>query len=152
MNRSRPRPAPDGLNVAVFTTSTPGEPLDMFYRTLAACSRIRYPHTTYLLDDTCDDRFRFAAERFGARHLELVGISGAKAGKINRALEMTTEEFILVLDPDHIPFPEFLDRVLGHFEDPSVGFVQVLPGLLQPEPFLCREGAANRPMASTVRP
>ena len=46
-------------------------------------------------------------------HLELVGYPGAKAGKINEALERTTEEFILVLDPDHIPFPEFLDRVDG---------------------------------------
>jgi cellulose synthase (UDP-forming) len=35
------------------------------------------------------------------------------------------EELILVLDPDHIPFPEFLDRVLGQFDDERVGFVQV---------------------------
>jgi cellulose synthase (UDP-forming) len=119
------RPAPPGLRVAIFTTSSPGEPLGMFDKTLAACSRIRYPHTTYLLDDTRDSRFRELARRNGAVWLELLGIPGAKAGKINRALTMTNEEFILVLDPDHIPFPEFLDRVLGHFLDERVGFVQV---------------------------
>ena len=37
----------------------------------------------------------------------------------------TDEDFILILDPDHIPFPEFLDRVLGYFADERVGFVQV---------------------------
>lgn len=111
--------------VAIFTTSSPGEPLEMFERTLAACARVRYPHTTYLLDDTGDPRFRDIAERHGAVWLELVGLPGAKAGKINRALELTDEEFILVLDPDHVPFPNFLDRVLGHFRDPEVGFVQV---------------------------
>lgn len=119
------RPAPPGLRVAVFTTSSPGEPLAMFDKTLAACGRIRYPHTTYLLDDTRDSRFREAASRNGAVWLELVGLPGAKAGKINHALRMTDEDFILVLDPDHIPFPEFLDRVLGHFLDERVGFVQV---------------------------
>ncbi len=119
------RPAPAGRRVAIFTTSSPGEPLAMFERTLAACARVRYPHTTYLLDDTRDPRFREAAGRHGAIWLELVGIPGAKAGKINQALQRTDEEFILVLDPDHIPFPEFLDRVLGHLDDERVGFVQV---------------------------
>jgi cellulose synthase (UDP-forming) len=117
--------AREGLRVAIFTTSSPGEPYDMFVRTLAAAREIRYPHTTYLLDDTQDPRLRELAETMGAVHLELVGIPGAKAGKINAALQRTDEEFILVLDPDHIPFPEFLDRVLGYFEDEQVGFVQV---------------------------
>lgn len=111
--------------VAIFTTSSPGEPLSMFEKTLAACAKINYPHTTYLLDDTQDPRFRDLAHKHGAVWLELVGIPGAKAGKINKALELTDEEFILVLDPDHIPFPEFLDNVLGYFEDEGIGFVQV---------------------------
>jgi cellulose synthase (UDP-forming) len=119
------RPAPPGLRVAIFTTSSPGEPLAMFEKTLAACARIRYPHATYLLDDTNDSRFHETALRHGAVWLELRGIPGAKAGKINRALALTDEDYILVLDPDHIPFPEFLDRVLGYFADERVGFVQV---------------------------
>jgi cellulose synthase (UDP-forming) len=113
------------LRVAIFTTSSPGEPLGMFDKTLEACARITYPHTTYLLDDTGDPRFRAVAEKHCAVWLELVGLPGAKAGKINEALKRTNEDFILVLDPDHIPFPNFLDEVLGYFEDESVGFVQV---------------------------
>jgi len=119
------RPAPPGLGVAIFTTSSPGEPYEMFVRTLEAVRGITYPHTTYLLDDTKDPRFAALSREKGATHLELIGIPGAKAGKINAALEMTSEEFILVLDPDHIPFPQFLDRVLGYFDDAEVGFVQV---------------------------
>lgn len=119
------KPAKPGLRVAIFTTSSPGEPLSMFEKTLAACERITYPHTTYLLDDTRDPRFKEAAEKHGAVWLELAGLPGAKAGKINAALQRTTEDFILVLDPDHIPFPNFLDEVLGYFEDEQVGFVQV---------------------------
>ncbi|HUR00391.1 MAG TPA: glycosyltransferase family 2 protein [Gemmatimonadaceae bacterium] len=117
--------APEGLSVAIFVTSAPGEPLSMFEKTLAACSNVRYPHRTYLLDDTRDERFAQLAAENGATHLELLNVPGAKAGKINRALALTSEDFILVLDPDHIPFPEFLDRVLGHFDDENTGFVQV---------------------------
>jgi cellulose synthase (UDP-forming) len=119
------RVAPDGLPVAIFTTSSPGEPYEMFVRTLDAARAIAYPHTTYLLDDTRDPRFAGLAREKGAVHLELVGFPGAKAGKINAALQRTTEEFILVLDPDHIPLPNFFAPVLGHFDDPGVGFVQV---------------------------
>jgi len=116
---------PPGMSVAIFTTSSPGEPLSMFEKTLEACAGITYPHTTYLLDDTQDPAFKEVAERYGAVWLELVGLPGAKAGKINRALELTDEDFILVLDPDHVPFPEFLDHTLGYFTDEKIGFVQV---------------------------
>jgi cellulose synthase (UDP-forming) len=118
-------PAPPNLHVALFTTSSPGEPLEMFEKTLEACKNITYPHTTYLLDDTQDIRFKECAERHGAIWLELIGISGAKAGKVNAALQQTTEDFILIMDPDHIPFPNFFEHTLGFFQDEKVGFVQV---------------------------
>ena len=141
------RPARPGRTVAIFTTSTSGEPLAMFERTLAACRRVRYPHTTYLLDDTRDPRFRELAERHGAVVLELLDVPGAKAGKINRALATTTEEFVLVLDPDHIPFPEFLDRVMGHFDDERVGFVQVSQAYYNQSRSFTAAGAAEQTFA-----
>jgi cellulose synthase (UDP-forming) len=137
-----PVAAPEGMSVAIFTTSSPGEPYEMFVRTLAAARDITYPHTTYLLDDTRDPRFAALAKEMGAVHLELIGYPGAKAGKINEALERTEEEFILVLDPDHIPFPMILDRVLGYFADDSVGFVQVAQAYYNPpESFVARAAA-----------
>lgn len=117
--------AEPGLKVAIFTTSSPGEPLSMFDKTLEACSKITYPHTTYLLDDTQDENYKKIAEKHGAIWLELVGFPGAKAGKVNKALQMVDEDFILIMDPDHIPFPNFLDNTLGYFKDENVGFVQV---------------------------
>ncbi len=125
IGKPEPVPASNGLTVAIFTTSSPGEPLSMFEKTLEACRNIAYQHTTYLLDDTRDPAFKAVAEKHGAVWLELVGIPGAKAGKINQALQMTKEDFILVLDPDHIPFPNFLDHTLGFFKDEKVAFVQV---------------------------
>lgn len=137
-----PIPAAEGLAVAIFTTSSPGEPYEMFVRTLRAARDISYPHTTYLLDDTRDPRFAALAREMGAVHLELIGYPGAKAGKINEALKRTNEEFILVLDPDHVPFPMFLDRVLGYFRNELVGFVQVAQAYYNPpESFVARAAA-----------
>ncbi|MBE0648365.1 MAG: glycosyltransferase [Bacteroidales bacterium] len=134
----------EGLHVAIFTTSSPGEPLEMFEKTLAACREITYPHTTYLLDDTQDPRFREVAERNGAVWLELVGLPGAKAGKVNKALQLTDEEFILIMDPDHIPFPNFLDHTLGFFRDENVGFVQVSQAYYNQYRSFTAKGAAEQ--------
>jgi cellulose synthase (UDP-forming) len=141
------RPAPPGLRVAIFTTSAPGEPLEMIETTIRACARMTYPHTTYLLDDTRDPRFGEAARAAGAVPLTLLDVPGAKAGKINRALAMTTEDFILVLDPDHIPFPNFLDRVLGQFDDERVGFVQVAQAYYNQNRSFTAAGAAEQTYA-----
>lgn len=136
--------APQGLKVAIFTTSSPGEPLSMFDKTLEACAKIKYPHTTYLLDDTRNPAFKEVAEKHGAVWLELVGLPGAKAGKINAALQKVTEDFILVLDPDHIPFPEFLDHTLGYFQDEKVGFVQVSQAYYNQYRSFTAQGAAEQ--------
>jgi cellulose synthase (UDP-forming) len=136
--------APPNMRVAIFTTSSPGEPLSMFEKTLEACANISYPHTTYLLDDTQDEQFKQVAEKHGAVWLELVGLPGAKAGKINKALELTNEDFILVLDPDHIPFPNFFDHVLGFFEEEKVGFVQVSQAYYNQYRSMTAKGAAEQ--------
>lgn len=137
-------PASKGLKVAIFTTSSPGEPLSMFDKTLEACSNITYPHTTYLLDDTQNPLFREIAEKHGAVWLNLVGLPGAKAGKVNKALQMIEEDFVLILDPDHIPFPNFLDEVLGYFKDEQVGFVQVSQAYYNQYRSFTAKGAAEQ--------
>lgn len=140
-----PPPKPrEGLRVAIFTTSAPGEPVSMFEKTLAALRNVRYPHTTYLLDSTQDPAFKAVAEKHGAVFLDLANLPGAKAGKVNKALEMTDEEFILILDPDHIAFPNFLDETLGFFEDERVGFVQVSQGYYNQYRSFTAAGAAEQ--------
>lgn len=132
------------LSVAVFTTSAPGEPLSMFENTLKALQNMTYPHTTYLLDSTQDPDFKKVAEKYGAVFLNLANIPGAKAGKVNAALKQTSEEFILILDPDHIVFPNFLDQTLGFFKDEEVGFVQVSQGYYNQYRSFTAKGAAEQ--------
>ena len=45
-------PSPEGVRVAIFTTSSPGEPLAMFERTLAACRARRAIRTRRICSTT----------------------------------------------------------------------------------------------------
>lgn len=135
---------PEGYTVAIFTTCTEGEPLSMYEKTLAACNNVRYPHQTYLLTDSKNPLIRELAERHQVTLLDLGPTPGAKAGKINKALSLTSEDFILILDPDHIAFPNFLDETLGYFQDEKVGFVQVSQAYYNQYQSFTARGAAEQ--------
>jgi cellulose synthase (UDP-forming) len=131
-----------GIEVDVFTTAAPGEPMEMFERSLPALAAMSYPHTTYLLDGSDTPGMEEMAKRFGVRRIDCTGVGGAKAGKINHGLSQTTGEIVLVIDPDHIPQAHFLETVLGNFDDPEVGFVQVAQAYYnQPSSFVARAAA-----------
>jgi cellulose synthase/poly-beta-1,6-N-acetylglucosamine synthase-like glycosyltransferase len=121
-HRIRPAALP-GQSVDVFIT-TFNEPLDIVRRALVSARRIRYPHQTWLLDDGNRSEFRLLAEELGCRYLCRARNVHAKAGNLNNALRFANGDFILVLDADHCAQADFIDRTLGHFSDPSVGFVQ----------------------------
>ncbi|MHA7280282.1 glycosyltransferase [Arthrobacter sp. MDT2-2] len=131
MWRLRERTPPDppaGLTVDVFIT-TYNEPLDMVMDTALAAQRIRYPHSTWILDDGARNELRALAEQHGIGYLTRSAEWAnrprhAKAGNLNNALMMTQGEFMLILDADQIPKPEILDRTLGYFNNRKVSLVQ----------------------------
>ncbi|MFN3402806.1 MAG: glycosyltransferase [Cytophagaceae bacterium] len=111
-------------SVDVLTTACPGEPKEMIINTLKAMTKITYPHTNYLCDEGNDPELKKVCEELGVIHVTRTEKIDAKAGNINNALKNATGELCVILDPDHVPIPEFLDRVLPYFEDPDVGYVQ----------------------------
>jgi cellulose synthase (UDP-forming) len=121
------RTVPESVSVDVLTTAMPGEPYEMFERTLTAMAAMTYPHTRYLLDGGNDSALKKLCARLDIVHIDCSGVGGAKAGKINYCLERYARgEFVLILDPDHIPRPDFIEKALACFTDESIGFVQVV--------------------------
>lgn len=113
--------------VDVLTTAMPGEPFAMFEETLSAIVAMRHPHRAFLLDGGNDPALRALCARLGVKHVDCTQVGGAKAGKINHCLQRhATGEIVFIVDPDHRPRPDLLDRATGWFEDPRVGFVQVV--------------------------
>lgn len=124
---ARPHPEVGDRVADVFTTAMPGEPYAMFETTLEAIAKLERLGRAYLLDGGFDPRLGELCARLGIEHVDCRGVSGAKAGKVNHCLrERSRAEFVLVIDPDHIPKADFLTRVLPWFDDPDTGFVQVV--------------------------
>jgi cellulose synthase (UDP-forming) len=117
------RPAVEGFTVDVMVPSY-NEPLWVVRRTLIGALAMTYPHETYLLDDGRRPEMEELARELGAGYITRPDNAGAKAGNLNWALERTSGEFIAIFDADHVALPQFLDRTLGYFADPTIAFVQ----------------------------
>jgi cellulose synthase (UDP-forming) len=118
-----PPPPPEQQSVDVFITCY-DEPLEIVRRTAIGARAIRYPHRTYVLDDGKRDEIMHMAQELGIGYIRRTGNANAKAGNLNYAISVTSGEFILQLDADHVPLPNIIDRMLGYFTDPKVAFVQ----------------------------
>ncbi|NBB22887.1 glycosyltransferase [Runella sp. CRIBMP] len=130
--------------VDIFTTFCAGEPYEMIEETLRAIVAITYPHSTYLCDEADDPYLKRLCAQLGVHHVTRLEKKNAKAGNINNALRQSSGELCVVLDPDHVPAPDFLDPIVSHFNDPSIGFVQIVQAYKNSEESLIAKGAAQQ--------
>ncbi|WP_232664345.1 glycosyltransferase family 2 protein [Pseudonocardia sp. TRM90224] len=132
------RPDPS-MRVAFITTIVPGkEPIEMVRATLRAARRIRYPGRldVWLLDEGDDPQVKAMCQAEGVRHFSRKGIQeynqpkGAfkaktKHGNYNAWIDKHGYRYdvFMSVDPDHVPVPEYAERMLGYFRDPDVAYV-----------------------------
>ncbi|MCA6075546.1 glycosyltransferase family 2 protein [Fulvivirga sedimenti] len=139
-------PMPPGYRptVDVFTTYFPGEPYEMTEQTLEAILSIRYPHETWLCDEANDQRLKeFCASR-GIHHVTRNSRKDAKAGNINNALQYASGEICVIIDPDHVPHPDFLDPIVPHFANTEIGYVQIVQAYYNFDESFVAKGAAQQ--------
>jgi cellulose synthase (UDP-forming) len=122
-NRSR---TPVAILLPVYN-----EPKDIVERTIDACTKLRWAGGVhiYLLDDSSAEQSKkemdALARKYGCKVVRRPDRKGYKAGNINYAVgNAVKEEFFAIFDADQAPEPEFLEEMMDHFSDPSVGFVQ----------------------------
>jgi len=113
-----------GVSVDVFVP-TYNEDLHILEATLVGCKNIRMDHETYVLDDGKREEVRKLTERMGFKYLTREDNKHAKAGNINAALKKTDGKYIVVLDADMVPQPDFLEKTLGYFRDKKTAIVQM---------------------------
>ena len=115
-------PPPD-LKVDIFIP-TYNESADIVRLTALAAMKIHYPHDTWILDDGNRSEIKRLADKLGCKYLAREHNTYAKAGNLNNALKYSKADFIAIFDADHVPEENFLDRLLGYFNDPEVAYVQ----------------------------
>jgi len=138
MKRPLPAKEADGRRAAIITLCVPSaEAIEVIEQQLRAIAAVRYPHDSWVLDEEGDDRVRRLAERLGVHYFSRAGVARynqpippfkakTKAGNVNAWLdaEGSKYELFVQLDIDHQPRPDYLDQVVGYFDDPGVGWVQ----------------------------
>ncbi len=107
------------------------EPRHIVERTLLAAKELRWSGKVrhYLLDDSTDTRSKTEmdelCDEIGCMIIRREDRTGFKAGNINNAVKNHVKEpFFVILDSDQAPLPDFLEKTMGNFNDPKVGFVQ----------------------------
>jgi cellulose synthase (UDP-forming) len=104
---------------------TYSEPVDVVEPTVAAAAQMAAGRAVvWLLDDGCREEMAAVAARHGVRYVARASSAGAKAGNLNNALRLSSAPFVCVLDCDHVPRADMLERMMGHLDDPEVAFVQ----------------------------
>ncbi|WP_263166277.1 cellulose synthase catalytic subunit [Streptomyces sp. SCSIO ZS0520] len=128
-----------GTRVAFLTSFVPGkEPLEMVTKTLEAAVRIRHRGLmhVWLLDEGDDPAVKEVCRRLGVHHFTRKGVAEwnqakgphrakTKHGNYNAWLQAHggDYDYFASVDTDHVPLPNYLERMLGFFRDPDVGFV-----------------------------
>ncbi|MEZ4773945.1 MAG: glycosyltransferase [Bacteroidia bacterium] len=132
--------------VDMLTTYCAGEPYPMIINTLRAMKAVTYPHTTYLCDEANDPYLKKICEELGVIHVYRgTNKTNAKAGNINYTLfNFAKGELAIILDPDHEPAPDFIDRVVNYFEDPEIGYVQCVQAYSNRTESFIAKGAAEQ--------
>jgi cellulose synthase (UDP-forming) len=148
--------------VGVATTFVPGaETLDMLERTVRALVEMDYPHDTWVLDEGAEPRVRAMCERVGAKHFSRADLSRyqaesgpfqakSKHGNVNAWLHehaFARYDVVTLFDPDHVASRSFLERVLGYFEDQTIGYVQAAQAYYNQASSLIARGAAEETYA-----
>ena len=134
-----PVTAETGTRVAFLTSFVPSsEPLSMVRATLEGAVQLRHdgPLDVWLLDEGDDPEVKRMCDRLGVHHFSRKGVekwnqptgsfrARTKHGNYNAWLDAHGDgyEFMACVDTDHIPLPNFLERMLGYFRDPDVAFV-----------------------------
>jgi len=156
--RSPPLPADPSLlpDIDVYITTYDEDP-ELLQTTLIAATQLHYPPQklhVYVLDDggtneklhqsdpACREaaflraqRIRQITSRYGAHYLTRQRNCHAKAGNLNYALHLTKGKFIVVLDCDHVPATDFIEKTLGFFiEDEKLFLVQTAHNFVTPDP------------------
>lgn len=104
--------------------ATHNEEEELLYKTINACTYMKYPDKSKVHIYVCDDGNREAvaklSEKMGVGYFGLANNKLAKAGNLNNALGKTKSPLVVTFDADMIPSAEFLLETVPYFFLPKM--------------------------------
>lgn len=146
LRSTRVMPRKTEYTVDVLVTAC-GEDITLVRKCLAAARAMRGQQRVWLLDDGRDPLLQRLAAEMGIGYLTRDGRKDAKAGNLNAALMQTDGEILAIFDVDHVPLPNYLESTLPHFDNPQIGFVQVMLTFRDQDAFWVEQAGAKSSFA-----
>ncbi len=112
------------FSVDIFI-SVYGEPIDIIEKTIRAAVSIDYANKkVFVLDDGEDNNVKTLCQQLQTEYIRRPSHEDRKAGNLNYALKCTSGDLILAIDADQVARSVIIDRIIGYFTIPGIGFVQ----------------------------
>ncbi len=104
-------------------------------RLIDAVAAFDYPRDCFeihILDDSTDETLAVVAQKvaeYKAQGFQIEQIrretrGGFKAGALKEGTKLANGQFLAIFDADFVPEPDFLQRTIPYFSDPTIGVVQ----------------------------
>ncbi|MBO5478168.1 MAG: glycosyltransferase [Clostridia bacterium] len=126
-------------NVDIFI-ATYNESEDILSNTITKCLNLNYPNNNlihiYVCDDGNRDNIKHLTQKLNVNYISRTSRKDFKAGNYNNALSKTSSPYIVTLDADMAPEPNFLLEVIPYFFlNKNIGFVQLPQSFTNPDIF-----------------
>ena len=128
--------------------ATINEGIDVLEKNVKSCLKMEYEDKEkihiYLCDDGNRKEVKELAEKYNVGYITRNDNKDAKAGNYNNALKYLKSKYILTLDADMCPSPQFLNETMYLFEkEKNVGFVQTPQAFENLDIYQSRFGVKN---------
>jgi cellulose synthase (UDP-forming) len=117
--------------------ATYNEQPSILEKTIIGATNLDWPKDklhVYVLDDGRREWLRAMCAEYGVNYITRPDNQDRKAGNHNHALTISDAPFIVSMDADFVPSPNFIYRTLGFFEDLTVAVVQTPQCFYNAEP------------------
>lgn len=117
-------------------------------RSIIAAQLVAYPNPelvkVYIGDDGNRPEIAKLAEELGINYVSRPTHEHAKAGNLNHLLTVSKGALIVTMDADMIMRQNFLEKTVGYFQQPKMGFVQTPQTFYNQDPYQFNLYAENK--------
>ncbi|WP_284296318.1 glycosyltransferase family 2 protein [Leuconostoc litchii] len=114
---------------------------------MVAAKLMNYPVKSlvniYVCDDGSRDEIKYLCQRLGVHYVAREEHKHAKAGNLNHAMSVSNGNLIVTMDADMVLRTDFLEKTVGYFENPNMGFIQTPQTFFNDDPYQFNLFATN---------
>ncbi|MFT8841370.1 MAG: glycosyltransferase family 2 protein [Leuconostoc citreum] len=119
--------------------ATYNESSEILRRSIVAAKIAHYPHgekvNIYVGDDGDRPEVAALAKELAVHYVTRATHEHAKAGNLNNMLSLSHGDLIVTMDADMVMRQDFLEKTIGYFHEPKMGFIQTPQTFFNQDPY-----------------